>query len=187
MDPELTYAPSTHFEQQNGLYGNHFRFVLDALPDLTFFAQSITLPSVGVPSVPRANPFTKIQEVGDHLDYASFTVNYLVDGAFKTYSSLYWWMKGYGFPHSYEEVLQFRATRAKQIGNIRPQVKDLEKTRATLYVLQPDTEQTIAEFHFTDVFPTMLGEMEFTSVQSDAPILTTIATFTFTDFELVLA
>jgi hypothetical protein len=189
MDPNLqpAYEPSTHFEHQNGLYGNHFRFVLEALPDLTFFAQSINIPGITIPVVPRANPFVKIPETGDHLDYGQFTVSYLIDGAFKTYQSLYWWIRGYGFPHSYEEVKAFRETRAKRIGNVRPQVKDLEKTLATLFVLQPDTEKIIAEVHYTDVFPTTLGEVEFSTTDGDAPVLKTVVSFAFTDFELVIS
>ena len=185
-DLPAPYEPSNRFEQQNGLYGNHFRFTLEALPDLTFFAQSVSLPSIVVPTVARPTPFTKIMEVGDHLDYGTFNVTYLIDGAFKTYQSLYWWIKGYGFPHSYDEVKNFREVRAKRIGNPRPQVKDLEKTAALLHVLQPDTEKIVAEISFIDVFPTILGEVEFASTDGDAPILRTQVTFACTAFELVL-
>ena len=43
------------------------------------------------------------------MNYGQFTVTYLVDASFKTYFSLYYWMKGYGFPHNFEEVTRFRA------------------------------------------------------------------------------
>ena len=185
-DLQPPYDPSTRFEHQNGLYGNHFRFVLEALPDLTFFAQTITVPSITVPTVQRPNPFTKIQEVGDHLEYGGFTVSYLIDASFKAYSSLYWWIKGYGFPHSYDEVKAFREARAKRVGMPRPQVKDLEKTRATLFILQPYTEAIVAEIQYMDVFPTALGDLEFSATDNDAPILKTTVTFACTAFELVL-
>jgi hypothetical protein len=180
------YEPSTRFEQQNGLYGNHFRFTLEALPDLTFFAQAITIPSITSGPVNRATPFTSIREVGDHLNYSNFTVSYLIDGAFKTYSSLYWWLKGYGFPHSYDEVLSFRETRAKRVAMPNPQVKDLEKTSASLLVLQPDTEKIIAEFQFIDVVPTGLSDLQFGTMEHDAPVLKATVTFECTAFELML-
>ena len=186
-DLQPPYEPTTYFEQQNGLYGNHFRFVLEALPDLTFFAQTITVPSINSGPVNRANPFTTIREVGDHLNYSNFTVSYLIDGAFKTYSSLYWWMKGYGFPHSYDEVKAFRETRKKRVAMPNPQVKDLERTLATLYLLQPDTDTTIAEFQFIDVVPTGLSDLQFSTVEGDAPILKATVTFECTAFELVLS
>lgn len=180
------YEPSNRFEQQNGLYGNHFRFVLEHLPDLTFFAQSISVPSITSGPVNRPNPFTSIREVGDHLNYSNFTVSYLIDGSFKTYASLYWWLKGYGFPHSYDEVKQFRETRAKRLGMPRPQVKDIERTSAILFVLQPDTEKVIAEYHFIDVVPTGLSDLQFDTTSSDATVLKATATFECTAFELVL-
>lgn len=185
-DLQPPYEPTNYFEQQNGLYGNHFRFVLEALPDLTFFAQAITVPSINSGPVNRPTPFTSIREVGDHLNYSNFTVSYLIDGAFKTYSSLYWWLKGYGFPHSYDEVKAFRETRAKRTAMPSPQVKDLEKTQATLYVLQPDTEKIIAEFQFIDVVPTGLSDIQFGTMESDAPVLKATVTFECTAFELVL-
>lgn len=186
-DTQPPYEPSTYFEHQNGLYGNHFKFTLEALPDLTFFVQSVSVPSIGIPNVDRANPFTKIAEVGDHVNYGSLQASYLIDGALKTYSSLYWWLKGYGFPHTYDEVKEFREHRAKRLPMPHPQVKDIEKTLAVLYLLQPDTEKIVAELHFTDVFPTLLGEMQFATGDNDAPILKADVTFAFTHFELVLA
>ena len=67
-------------------------------------------------------------------------MTYLVDANFKTYFSLYYWMKGYGFPHDFDEVKRFRA---KQLSNDRvsPQAQpiDLEKTTALITILTPDT------------------------------------------------
>lgn len=184
-DVQPAYIPSTRFENQNGLYGNHFRFTLESLPDLTFFAQTVQIPNITVPIVDRGNPFTKIREVGDHLNYGSFQVTYLVDSALKTYSSLYWWIKGYGFPHSYDEVKEFREVRRKRSHLPNPQVKDLEKTNAVLTILLPDIDKTVAEIQFIDVVPTTLGEIEFSSIDGDAPILRTVVTFECTAFELV--
>jgi len=160
---------------------------LEALPDLTFFAQAITIPSIAANVINRPNPFTSIREVSDHLTYGNFTVSYLIDGLFKTYSSLYWWLNGYGFPRSYDEVLSFLEIRAKRIAIPNPQIKDLQKTNATLLVLQPDTEKIIAEFRFIDVIPTALSDLSFTVMDHDAPLLKTTVTFECTAFELVLS
>lgn len=184
--PAYVYEPSNRFEHQNGLLGNHFRFVLEALPDLTFFAQAVTVPAISSTHINRPTPFTSVREVGDHLNYDSFNVTYLIDGAFKTYASLYWWLKGYGFPHSYDEVKAFRELRAKRIAVPQPQVKDVEKTSAILHILQPDTEKIIAEIQFTDVFPTTLTELQFASTDADAPLLKATVTFECTVFDLVL-
>jgi hypothetical protein len=186
-DDILTYEPTERFDSTNVLYGNHFRFVIEALPDLTFFAQSIQLPSVIATAVNRATPFTQVREVGDHLTYSSFDVSYLIDASFKTYTSVLWWLQGYGFPHSYDEVKAFRETRSERIAIPRPVARDLEKTNATLYILQPDTEKIIVEIQFTDLFPTTLGQLDFKTTDSEAPQLLTTATFNCTMFDVVPA
>lgn len=180
------YIPSRRFDSQNVLYGNHYRFHVEALPDLTFFVQTFTLPSVSTTVVKRSTPFATIPEVADHLDYSTFDVHYMVDAGFKTYSSLYWWMKGYGFPHSYDEVAEFQRIRAARTSNPRPIRRELEKTSATLYLLQPDTDKSIAEIRFTDVFPVALGQLEFTTQATAATELKTTVSFACTEFDIIL-
>jgi hypothetical protein len=176
------YIPTRHFDNVNNLFGNHYRFAIDALPDLTFFVQNFVMPSVSSTSSPRHNPFVRIPEVGDHLHFAPFTVTYIVDNSFKSYFSLYFWLKGYGFPTSYNDIEAFRIMRTKQIGNPRPNTREIQKTNALLTVLQPDNDSPIAEVAFYDVFPTTLDEMTFETVGSEPSLLTCRATFDYTDF-----
>jgi len=184
-DDILIYEPTERFSSTNILYRNHFRFHIEALPDLTFFAQSVVLPSILSSAVKRATPFATVQEVGDHLEYGTFDVNYRIDAQFKAYTSLLWWLQGYGFPHSYEEVKQFRETRSKRIANPRPIVREVEKTSAILYILEPDTEKSIVEIQFSDVFPVSLGQLDFVTTSTDAAELTTVVTFRCTVFDVV--
>lgn len=180
----IPYDPSIRITNVQGLYSNHFRFTLESLPDLTFFAQTASLPSISGASLDRATPFTKIKEVGDQLQYGSFNVTYLVDAAFKTYNSIYWWMKGYGFPHDHAEVQAFREARTQQLPIGRPRVRELEKTGATLHILQPDTEKILVEARYSDVFPIGLSELSFATTDGEPGILTATATFVCTEFDI---
>ena len=188
-DFQPAYVPTVRFDNTNGLSGTHFRFNVGALPDLSFFVQSVAVPTLTIASVNRVNPFIDIREVGDHIAVGGIEVHYLVDSTFKTYSSLYWWIKGYGFPKSYDEVRDFRAARTARLAIPSPKIHDLEKTNATLQILQPDTEQIIVELQFLDVFPTTLGGLEFatTSPDADAALLKTMVTFSCTTFDVVFA
>lgn len=174
------------FTNTNGLYGNHFRFHLDGLPHLTFFAQSVALPSVMSVSVDRGTPFTKIRETGDALNFGTFDVSYLIDAQFYTYFSLYYWLRGYGFPNSYEDIKQFQEQRKQRIMNPRPQFREVHKTNALLSILQPDTETTLVEIQYTDVFPVAIGELRFETTDGDAPQLHAAVTFACTMFDVVL-
>lgn len=187
MKTEQDYDPTRSHQETNTLYGNHYRFAIERLPDLTFFVQSVSTPNVSGAVAGQTNPFAVINHPGERLSYGTFTVTYMVDATFKTYFSLYYWMKGYGFPHDFDEVKRFRA---KQLANDRvsPQAQpiDLEKTTALITILTPDTAGIVAEINITDVFPTELTGLELASTNTDAPVLTTTATFSCSTFDVTL-
>jgi len=187
MKTEQDYDPTRSHQTTNTLYGNHYRFAIERLPDLTFFVQSVSSPTVSGGVAAQTNPFAVINHPGERLTYGTFNVTYMVDASFKTYFSLYYWMKGYGFPHDFDEVKRFRA---KQLLNKRvsphAQPIDLEKTTALITILTPDTASIIAEINIDDVFPTELTSLDFTSTNAEAPVLTTTATFSCSTFDVTL-
>ena len=180
------YTPSNRFTNVNYMMGNHFKFLIDGLSDFTQYVQGVILPSIGVPVANSPNPFTKIPQVGDHIDFGSIDVDFKIDANFLTYFSIFAWLRGYGFPNSFEDIAAFQEARRKQIANVRPTRREIEKTNATLYLLAPDTDTTIAEIHFYDIFPTALGQVKFDTTAQDAPSLNTQATFFYTNFEITL-
>ena len=187
METEQDYDPTRSHQATNTLYGNHYRFSIERLPDLTFFVQSVSSPSVSGSAVTQENPFTFARHPASRLTYGEFSVTYLVDASFKTYFSLYYWMKGYGFPHDFDEVKRFRA---KQLTNrqVSPlaQPIELEKTTASISILTPDTASIVAKIDIEEVFPLSLSSLDFTSTDSDSPILSTTATFSCSTFDVTL-
>ena len=187
MKTEQDYDPTRSHQETNTLYGNHYRFAIERLPDLTFFVQSVSTPPVSGGVAGQVNPFAVVNHPGERLTYGTFNVTYMVDASFKTYFSLYYWMKGYGFPHDFDEVKRFRA---KQLLNKRvsphAQPIDLEKTTASISILTPDTASIVAEINMEEIFPTELSSLEFTSKNIEAPILTTTATFSCATFDVTL-
>ena len=96
-------------------------------------------------------------------------------------------MKGYGFPHNFDQVKRFRA---KQLTNrrISPRATpvELEKTTASITILTPDTASIVAEINIEEVFPIELTGLDFTSTNTDSPVLTTTATFSCSTFDVTL-
>ena len=187
MKTEQDYDPTRSHQETNTLYGNHYRFAIERLPDLTFFVQSISSPNVSGSAQTQETPFAFAHHPTGRLTFGELSVTYLVDASFKTYFSLYYWMKGYGFPHNFDEVKRFRA---KQLTNRRiglhTKAIDLEKTTALITILTPDTASIIAEINIDDVFPTELTSLDFTSTNAEAPVLTTTATFSCSTFDVTL-
>ena len=187
METEQDYEPTRSHQSTNTLYGNHYRFSIERLPDLTFFVQSVSSPSVSGSAQTQETPFTFAHHPTSRLNYGDISVTYLVDASFKTYFSLYYWMKGYGFPHDFDEVKRFRA---KQLTNNRVSVRarpvDLEKTTASISILTPDTASIVAVINIEEVFPINLSSLDFTSTDSDSPVLSTTATFSCSTFDVTL-
>jgi hypothetical protein len=182
----LPYTPTERFNNVNTLYGNHFRFFLVNWPDVEFNTQSVSIPAITSGSPNFATPFASLPQVGDHLHYGTFDLVFLLDRTFQTYFSLYYWMRGYGKPHSYEEAKAFQDAMKTRVATNRPQLRELEKTRAVLTILQPDTNAPIAEIQYEDVFPTALGELTFETTQSQPSLLTGRVTFATSDFHINL-
>lgn len=184
MEAYQNYEPSVLQQNTNGLYANHFRFRIERLPDLSFFVQTVRTPSVSSTQVLQTNPFSTVHHVGDHLQYSTFEITYLVDARCKNYFSLYYWMKGYGFPHSFEEVVAFREHQRQLMGNVRARPTEIERTTGLLQIITPDTGSLVAEFHLDDIFPTELSPLAFETTSAEAPLLITSATFSCSNFEL---
>lgn len=184
MELPQDYNPSLFQQTQNTLYANHFKFEIDRLSDLSFFVQSVSIPSVEAKRAEQATPFVTVFQPGDHLRYGTFEVSYLVDAKFKNYFSLYYWMKGYGFPHDFDEVVRFREKQQTLVGNVRATPANLERTHAVLSVLLPDTSAIVAEILIEDVFPIALNPVEFRTTDTDQLILRTNCTFSCSSFDL---
>jgi len=186
MELSQDYNPSLTFENTNSLYGNHYKFAIDRLPDLTFFVQSVQTSSVSGGQALQQTPFSTLHHPSDRLSFGTIQVTYLIDAHFKNYFSLYYWMKGYGFPHSFDEVVQFRNKQRTLVGNVRPIVHTLETTHAVLSVLTPDTSAIVAEIHYEGLFPMELSSLQFQTTDSDAPLLSTTCTFSCSVFDIKL-
>src|SRR5690348_16298039 len=90
-------------ENTSPLNPNEFRFYLHRAPYLSFFVQTVQLPTITLPPADTENPFTTIPYPGDHITWEPLTVEFLVDEDLKGYMEMYRWMRGMGFPTTFEE------------------------------------------------------------------------------------
>ena len=70
MELPQDYDPSLIQQTQNTLYANHFKFEIERLPDLSFFVQSASIPSVSTGLALQTNPFSTIHHPGDQIGRA---------------------------------------------------------------------------------------------------------------------
>ena len=56
-----------------------FRFLLNKAPNIEYFCQVATLPTISMTEINRSNPFVAIPQPGDRIVYEPLTLQFRVD------------------------------------------------------------------------------------------------------------
>ena len=125
-------------KNMNPLADVQFKFIIGALPNVTFFVQSTALPGITLApldiGLPQRTGFARNTGV---IEYEELNVAFLVDEYLKNWMEVYNWMLG---TPSY--------------------------TSGVLTILSSQMNPTI-EFHFSGLFPTNISEISFDSTASE--------------------
>jgi len=142
---------------------NGFMFQIEQLPELTYFCQQITIPSISLPIVELATPFLAVPFKGSKLEYDTLTIQFLVDSEMKNYKAVHDWLTN-GFP-GYAET---------------------EKTfsDAFLHILTPSND-VVRSIQFIDIIPLSIEGLTFASTSSDVQYLVGSVTFRYTYYKFV--
>lgn len=182
MTLPLSYDPTLHQENTQGFYGQHHRLSFLHLPEISFFSQTVVLPSVIANPPVQPNPFAYLPLAGDRLVFGPLTMTFQIDAKFRNYFSLLFWMRGYGFPEGYDDLSVFQRQREDALSQPNPTVRQINTTTALLQILYPDTDAIAVEFEFRDVTPTHIGEITLDTTVTTATHMTCTASFTYSTF-----
>lgn len=154
---------------------SNFRFAIERAPYLSFFAQNVILPSISLGSNPMGTPFTDINYPGDHVEYDPLTVSFMVDEDLKGYIEMYNWIRGLGFPDSFDE---YKAMLTNE--NFKTRTDEVT-SNIMLYAMTGARNLNI-KYTFVDAFPTNVGPILFNAAVSETPVPTCSVTFKYTTF-----
>lgn len=168
----------------NPLSPTGFMLSIQKLPNIAFFAQEVTLPSVDLPPIDVNTPLSRISVTGETLTYGEFTINFMIDEDMQNYSSVYNWLKGLGFPQDHQQYTDFiEESRAQN--SIYAKSENLSSySDATLSILGSNNTP-IRNITFVDMHPVSLSSLQFTANASDVNYLIGSATFRYTYFDIV--
>jgi|SRR3972149_5005819 len=76
------------------LPSNKYSLFIPSLPNVQFFLQSFTLPSVSVKEVSVPTPLLDYRQIGEKMNFEPFSITFLVDKYTRNYTEVYHWMKG---------------------------------------------------------------------------------------------
>lgn len=156
---------------------NEFRFYLQRAPYLTFFVQTVDLPTISLPPVDTENPFTTIPYPGDHIQWEDLSVTFLVDEDLQGYQEMYHWIRGLGFPESFEEYQE--AIEQMRYGNRN------EAVYSDISVFTNTGSRNLnIEYHFVDAIPVMVSAPTLSTTNPDQPVVTAQVRFAYQTFSV---
>lgn len=164
----------------NILQSNGFLVTIKRLPNVSYWAQSVTLPGMSVQNPEQVNPFSRLPTVGDRIDFEPLTISFTVDEDLKNWSEVMRWFVGFGFPSNFAEfkfgVLDDAGT---QPGSDKNFYSDISVTVLSSH------KNPIATFVYYNCVPTSVSGIDLTATDTSIdPIVATI-TLDFSHFSIL--
>lgn len=165
----------------NPLSPTGFKLSINKLPDLSFFCQEVTLPSLQLPSVAMATPLSTIENPGEILAYGELEVNFIIDEDMRNYMGIHNWLVGLGHPEDFKQFTDFVSGQRSSSNYDRPS-NAFVYSDASLAILGSNNSP-VKSLQFVDLFPTALGSLNFQVNVTDINYLIGTATFKYTYYK----
>ena len=147
-----------------------FQLKIDKLPNVTFFTQAASLPSISLQSLEVNTQKNKIYEASTVLEYGELSITFKVDEEMRNYQEIYDWMVGISGPENYTTYKSYTETREKF-------------SDASLMVINSANRPTL-EIKYKNIFPISLGELNFDMRSQDVEYLDCTANFRYDTFSI---
>jgi hypothetical protein len=148
-----------------------FRVSILRLPNVSFFVQRTSLPSVSTSPVETPTPFNKIYQTPDKLTYSNLDLTFIVDEHMENYLEIYNWINDISFPRDFREYKQIKESEAGTTSDI------------TLHILNSHKNGNI-EVTYINCFPISLSEITMDTTQQDVVYPEVTATFQYDSFSI---
>jgi len=138
----------------NPLADVQFKFDVAALPNTSFFIQTVNLPGISLEGATIATP--QLQNFSRHtgvITYEPLSVTFMIDEYLKNWQEIFEWMVG----------------------------EESKYTSAVLTIVSSSMNPTL-EIHFKDIFPTSLSEIAFDSTTTDPVYQIATVAFNYTEY-----
>lgn len=162
------------------LQNNGFRFSIQKLPEVTFFCQEITLPSLDLPAAEFGNPLVNAPLPGEKLAFGDLSITFLIDSDMTNYVAIHNWMVGLGFPQSRDQYKNFISSRTDELNRNELLAGYSDGTLSILNAFN----SPIKDIQFINLFPTALSSIQLQSTVSDTVYLAGNANFRYTYYRI---
>lgn len=150
----------------SNLLPTYYRFMLTRLPNVTFFCQSASLPSVTMTEVQMPTPFVPIK-APSKMEFDDLSITFVVDENMNNWLEIFNWMRSVTNVEDYEE---FRKPNT-------------HLTTANLLILN-SSKQPKMSVNFEGLYPKNLSSVEFSSTIVDPEPIVCTAMFGYRSYNV---
>ena len=171
-----------------------FRFGINQLPKVEFFTVAAAVPSIAMGDAIFPTPFKDIPVMGDKLTYENLSISFIVDEYLENYISLHEWMTAIGFPKNRTQFKDFRANTSNvaqatqgtslDIGDVQPATSANALFSDAYLMILSNKNNPIVEITFHNLYPVVLGPLEYNQGAADVEYITVSADFAYQIYEI---
>ena len=185
--------------QQDYASPSQFKFSIAKLPKVEFFCTEVNIPGINLGNATQLTTLRDIPLPGTKLEFGDLSLTFLVDEKFDNFEEIYTWLRSLGFPADHTEYANLVEagrdrfpTQGKELSGVS-KFAGREGTAvnvgatlsdATLSILSAKNN-VIKEVRFTDIFPTGLSGVGFSTQATDVQYLTSTVNFKYTLYDFV--
>jgi hypothetical protein len=163
----------------NFLAKSKFHFVIEKLPTLNYFIQSVILPGMIITEVEQPNPNIIIPLQGDHLDFSDLEITFKLDEDFRSWIETFAWMRAITFPKNSIEFAHLKA--GKILPTFTVNKSGYIYSDASLFITSNHSNSKF-EVKFINAWPTSLSPIDFSSTLTDEEYIDVSVSFKFEQF-----
>lgn len=158
----------------NYLSSNYFKLVFPRLPTVTYFCQSVNLPSFYLHNAVQSTSLgLTIKHPGDKYQFDDLRISFIVDENMKNWMEIYEWMEGIANLESNRPI--------KDGGKVLYHNDWYSDARI---IITNSAYNPILEVIIKDVIPIHLGGIDFSSTVTDNIPVNVFASFSYTSYRI---
>jgi hypothetical protein len=164
------------------LQSTKFKLNFTRLPGVTYFCQTANLPGISLTEVTRNTPFVDLYVPGEKAIYDTFNITFMIDEDLMDWSQIHDWIRGMTFPTDFKEYVDL--ARQSNMSNLRSNMKQPPQYTDAVLTVYTNKNNPNIRIMFKDLFPTTLGGIQFSALDSAENILTADCSFRYSYYNI---
>jgi hypothetical protein len=163
---------STLTKNLNYFIPTGFNFIIDRIPNVNFFCQSVNLPGLSLGVATVNTPFRDYPVAGDKVDYNEFRISFVVDEELKNWLEIYNWIIGLGYPSSTNQYKDLKESHPNGV-----------YSEGILFILSSH-KNVQYKVVFNKIFPISLSDIDMNSISTDTTPTVADVSFAYTIYNI---